>query len=139
MFPIAMYGCETWVLCKLDIKRINTFEMKCYRKILRIPWIAHRTNCLILDELHLPTNWLYNFVRRQKLKYSGHIALHSGLEKTIMQGMVAGNRSRGKQRHHRYVWYDGSSKQSGGGQAPISQRHLGSDVLTRICSEKKKI
>ena len=70
IFPIATYGCETWVLRKLDIKkRINAFEIKCYRKILRIPWIAHRTNCSILNELHLPTNWLYNCVRRQHLKY----------------------------------------------------------------------
>ena len=58
IFPIATYGCETWVLRKLDIKRINAFEIKCYRKILRIPWIAHRTNCSILNELHLPTNKL---------------------------------------------------------------------------------
>ena len=72
--------------------------MKCYRKVLRIPWIAHRTNCSILNELHLPTNWMYNFVRRQKLKYFGHVTRHNGLEKTIMQGMVAGKRSRGKPR-----------------------------------------
>ena len=59
-----------------------------------------------------------------------------------MQGMVAGKRSRGKTEmeeiHHGYVWYDGSSKQSGGGQASISQIHLASDVLKRICSEKNK-
>ena len=48
IFPIATYGCETWVLRKFDIKRINAFEMKCYRKILRLPWIADRTNCSIL-------------------------------------------------------------------------------------------
>ena len=89
------------LLRKLDIKRINAFEMKCYRKILEIPWIAHRTNSSILNELHLPTNWLYNFVRLQKLKYFGHIALHDGLEKTIMQGMVAGKRSNGKPRQRR--------------------------------------
>ena len=52
----------------------------------------------ILNELHLPTSWLYNFVRRQKLKYFGHITHHNRLEKTIMQGMVAGKRSRGKPR-----------------------------------------
>ena len=92
IFPIGTYGCETWVLRKLYIKRINAFEMKCYRKVLRIPWIAHRTNCSILNELHLPTNWMYNFVRRQKLKYFGHVTRHNGLEKTIMQGMVAGKR-----------------------------------------------
>ena len=70
--------------------------MKCYRKILCITWIAHRTNCSILNELHLPTNCLYNIVRRQKLKYFGHVTRHDGLEKTIMQGMVAGRKSRGK-------------------------------------------
>ena len=96
IFPIATYRCETWVLRKLDIKRINAFEMKCYRKILCITWIAHRTNCSILNELHLPTNCLYNIVRRQKLKYFGHVTRHDGLEKTIMQGMVAGRKSRGK-------------------------------------------
>ena len=84
IFPIATYGCETWVLRKLDIKRINSFEIKCYRKILCIPWIAHRTNCSILNELHLPTNWMYNFVRRQKLKYFGNVTHHTGLEKTII-------------------------------------------------------
>ena len=68
IFLIATLGCETWVLRKLDIKRINDFEIKCCRKILRIPWIAHRTNCSKLNELHLPTNWLYNFVTRQTLK-----------------------------------------------------------------------
>ena len=86
IFPIATYWCETWVLRKLDIKRINAFEMQCYHNILSIPWIAHRTN------------WLYNFVRRQKLKYFRHVTRHAGLEKTIMQGMVAGKRSRGKPR-----------------------------------------
>ena len=87
-----IYGCETWVLRKLDIKRINSFEMKCNCKILRIPWIVHCTNSSILNELPLPTNWLYTFVRRQKLKYFGHVSRHNGLEKTIMQGMVAGKR-----------------------------------------------
>ncbi len=70
--------------------------MKCYRKILRIPWMAHRTNCSILNEFHLPTNWLYNIVRRQKLKNFGHVTRHNGLEKTIRQGMVAGKRSQDK-------------------------------------------
>ena len=93
IFPIATYGYETWVLRKLD-----AFEMKCYQKILRIPCMAHRTNCSILNEVHLPTNWLYNIVRRQKLKYFGHVTRHNGLEKTIMQGMVAAKRSRGKPR-----------------------------------------
>ena len=70
--------------------------MKCYRKILGILCIAHRTNSSILNERHLPTKWLYNFVRRQKLKYFGNVTRHNGLDKTIMQGMVAGKRSRVK-------------------------------------------
>ena len=122
IFPIATYGCETWVLRKLDIKRIIAFEMKCYRNILRIPWIAHRTNCSILNERHLPTNWLYNCVRRQKLiilwpRYS---------PQWLREDDNARNGSREKkprkaktkmgERHHIYVLYDGSSKQSGRGR-----------------------
>ena len=123
IFPIATYGCETWTLRKLDIKRINAFEMKFYRKILRIPWIAHRTNCSMLNELLLQTNWLYNFVTR----HVGHVTRHDGLEKTLMQGMLAGKRSRGKprQRLEKYIT-------DPFGTMTISQRHLGSDVLARI-------
>ena len=80
---------------------------------------------------HLPTNWLDNVIRLQKREYFGHVTRHNGLEKTLMQGMVAGNRSREKPRQiweiditDIYVWYDGSSKQSGGGHESISQRHL---------------
>ena len=103
IFPIATYGCETWVLRKLDIKSMNAFEMIATAKYNAgpIPWIAHRTNSSILNELHLPTNLLYNCVRRQKRKYFGHVTHHNGLEKTIMQGMVAGKRSRGKPRQ---IW-----------------------------------
>ena len=81
---------------------------------------------------------MYYFVRRQKLKYFGHVTRHNGLEKTIMQGMVAGKRSRGKhdkdgRNTSKTFRYDDSGKQSGGGPASISQIHLGSDVPTRIC------
>ena len=69
-----------------------------YRKMLRIHWIAHRTNSSILNELLLPTNWLYTFVRRQKVKYFGQFTRHDVLEKRIMKGMAAGKRSRGNPR-----------------------------------------
>ena len=115
--------------------------MKCYRKILRIPWIAHHTNCSILNELHLPTNWLYNFVRRQKLKHFGHVTRHNGLEKTIMQGMVAGKRSRGKpkQRWEKDITDTFGMMTAASRVASISQRHLGSDVLTRIIALRRRI
>ena len=84
-------NCLTVPDCIVYIKKNSLPSgFKCYRKILRIPLIAHRTNSLILSELHLPTNWLYNFARCQKLKYFGHVTRHNGLEKTLMQGMVAG-------------------------------------------------
>ena len=76
----------------------NAFAMKCYCNMLRIPWIVHRTNSSLSNECHLPMNWLYNVVRCQQLKYFGHVTRHNDLEKTIMQGMVAEKRSRGKPR-----------------------------------------
>ena len=93
--------------------------MKCYRKILRTPWIAHRTNSSIV---HLPMNWLHNFVRRQQ------ITLATSLDTTVMQGMVAGKRSREKprQRWEKYITdifgtMATESSSSGRGQASISQ------------------
>ena len=106
----------------------------------------HCINSSLFNELHLPINWLYNIVRRrQQLIYFGHFTGHSSLEKTIMQVLNGCRENKPRKAktkmgeiHHRYVWYDGSGKQSGGGQASISQRHLGSDVLTRICSERER-
>ena len=74
-----------------SILRIPWIAHHTNSSILRIPWIAHHTNCSILNELYLPTNWLYNFVRRQKRKYFGHVTRHNGLEKTIMQGIITGD------------------------------------------------
>ena len=81
---------------KTIAKRISAFEMRCYRKILRIPWTEHRTNQSIRSEINVEENWLENFVRHQKLKYFGHLKRHDGLGKTILEGMVEGKRSRGR-------------------------------------------
>ena len=90
-----------------------------------MPWMARRVGCSILNELRLPASWLYNFVRRQKLGYFGHVARRGGLGRTMVQGMVTGRGGRGEtemgERHHGCVWYNDSGKQSGGGQASISQ------------------
>ena len=75
---------------------VTFIEMDLYRKTLRVLWIYHRTNSSISNELHLPTKWVYNCVMRQKRKHFGHVNRQNGLEKTIMQGMVAGKISRGK-------------------------------------------
>ena len=103
---------------------------------------VHRTNSSIFNELQLPMNWLYNVVRCQQLKYFGHVTRHNGLEKTIMQGMVAGKRSSGKPRQKQEKEFTdifGKMATSCIVAASISQRHLGSDVLTRICPQKKHV
>ena len=81
IFPIATYGCEAWTLGKTVLKRITAFEMKCYRKILKISWTEHRTNKSIRDELKLDDQWLENFLKKQKLKYFGHLKRSEGLGK----------------------------------------------------------
>ena len=81
-FPYrAKYGCEAWTLGKTVLKRITAFEMKCYRKILKISWTEHRTNKSIRDELKLDDQWLENFLKKQKLKYFGHLKRSEGLGK----------------------------------------------------------
>ena len=113
-----------------------------------IPWISHRTNSSILKELHLPTYWLYNFVRRQKLKYFGHVTRHNALEKMIMQGMVAGKICRGdpRQRWEKYIT-DTSGTMTTASRVARTGRHqfrIGIWAATswqgyRAYAEKKKI
>ena len=97
IFPVATYGCEAWTLTKSDEKKITAFEMKCYKKILRIPWTSHRTNRSVLDELNLTDCQLLNHTKKQKLAYFGHISRHDGLEKVCMSGLMEG-RGRGRPR-----------------------------------------
>ena len=98
IFPTATYGCETWTIKKAVTKALNTFEIKCYRRMLRISWMEHRTNQSILEELNIGERWLEIFARKQKLKYFGHLKRHNGLGKTIMEGIVNGKRMAGRPR-----------------------------------------
>ena len=96
VFPMATYGCESWVFTGRVEKKITAYENKCTRKILRIPYTKHVTNeevrkvCLIGKEELLRT------VKRRKLKFFGHMARHNSLQKTVMEGRVAGRRGRGR-------------------------------------------
>ena len=82
IFPIATYGSETWSMNKEAEKKINAFELRCYRKILRVPWTDKRTNISILEELdNTPENWLQNDIMRRKLKYFGHVKRHECFER----------------------------------------------------------
>ncbi|GFS08659.1 endonuclease-reverse transcriptase [Elysia marginata] len=85
IFPVATYGCETWTLTKKDVEKIDAFEMKCYRKILRIPWTARRPNQSILQELGMKERQLLKNIKQLKLKYFGHVVRHNNLEKLCLE------------------------------------------------------
>ena len=99
IFPIATYGCETWTLTKSDRKRINSFELWCWRRMLRISWIMKRTNDSVLQEVQ-PKTRLLCLIQSQMLSFFGHVSRRDGdcLEKVIMQGRVEGSRKPGRPR-----------------------------------------
>ena len=95
IFPIATYGSESWSINKEAEKKINVFEMRCYKRMLRIPWTAKRTHVSIREQLgNIPENWLQDKIINGKLKYFGHVKRHDCLEKDIYEGIVEGKRGR---------------------------------------------
>ncbi len=98
IWPVATYGCEAWTLKKEDEKRIEAFEMKCYRRMLRIPWIAKMSNEKVLEEAQTGKNLLHS-VKKRKLQYFGHVVRQSdSLERDIILGITNGQRRRGRPR-----------------------------------------
>ena len=85
VFPTALYGCEAWTINNTDAKRITSFEMKCYRKILRISWMEKVTNKEVLSRLDMKTTMLLQKAKTLKLKYFGHIKRHETLERHILE------------------------------------------------------
>ena len=96
VLPIATYGCEGWTVGKEEEKKITSFELKCYRKMLKIPWTDKVRNEAILNRLHIQPNWLPNTAKRRKLQYFGRIKRHDGLEKHKMEASIQGRRGRGR-------------------------------------------
>ena len=104
IFPAVMYGCESWTVKKAECQRIDTFELWCWRRILRVPWTAKRSNQSILKETS-PGCSLEGLMLRLKLQYFGHLVRRvDSLEKTLMLGGIGGRRRRGQQRMR---WLDG--------------------------------
>ena len=98
VFPVVMYGCESWTIKKGECQRIDAFEMWCWRRLLRVPWTARRSNLSILKEIS-PDYSLGGLMLKLKLQYFGHlIRWTDSLEKTLMLGMIEGRRRRGQQR-----------------------------------------
>ena len=97
-FPEVMYGCESWTLKKAERRRIDAFELWCWRRLLRVPWTARRSNQSILKEISLGYS-LEGLMLKLKLQYSGHLVGRvDSLEKTLMLGGIGGRRRRGRQR-----------------------------------------
>ena len=104
VFPVVMYGCESWTVKKAEHQRIETFELRCWRRLLRVPWTARRSNQPILKEIS-PECSLEGMMLKLKLQYFGHLMQRvDSLEKTLMLGAIEGRRRRGRQRMR---WLDG--------------------------------
>ena len=104
VFPVVMYGCESWTVKKAERRRIDAFEVCCWRRLLRVPWTARRSNQSILKETS-PGCSLEGLMLRLKLQYFGHLMQRGdSLEKTLMLGGIGGRRRRGQQRMR---WLDG--------------------------------
>ena len=104
VFPVVMYGCESWTIKKAECRRIDAFELWCWRRLLRAPWTARRSNQSILKEIS-PGCSLEGLMLKLKLPYFGHLMQRvESLEKTLMLGRIGGRRRRGRQRMR---WLDG--------------------------------
>ena len=104
VFPVVMYGCESWTIKKEEHRRIDAFELWCWRRLLRLPWTARRSNQSILKEIS-PGCSLEGLMLKLKLQYFGHLMRRAdSLEKTLMLGKIEGRSRRG---HQRIRWLDG--------------------------------
>ena len=101
VFPVVMYGCESWTVKKAEHQRIDAFELWCQRRLLRVPWTAKRSHQIILKEI-CPEYSLEGLLLRLKLQYFGHLMRRfDSLEKTLILGGIRGRRRRGRQRVRR--------------------------------------
>ena len=104
VFPVVMYGCESWTIKKAKHQSIDSFELWCWRRLLRVSWTARRSNQSILKEIS-PEYSLEGLMLKLKLQYLGHLMQRANsLEKTLMLGKIEGRRRRGRQRMR---WLDG--------------------------------
>ena len=104
VFPVVMYGCDSWTVKKAEHRRIDAFELWCWRRLLRVPWTARRSKQFILKDIS-PGCSLEGLMLRLKLQYFGHfIQRVDSLEKTLMLGGIGGRRRRGRRRMR---WLDG--------------------------------
>ena len=110
VFPVVIYGCESWTIKKTECRRIDAFEPWCWRRLLRVPWTARRFNQSILKE-RSPECSLEGLILKLKLQYFGHLMQRTdSFEKTLMLGKIEGKRRSGQQRMR---WLDGITNSMG--------------------------
>ena len=110
VFPVVMYGCESWTLKKAECWRIDAFELWCWRRLLRVPWAARRSNQSILKEISHEYS-LEGLMLKLKIQYFGHLMWRAdSFEKTLMLGKIEGGRRRGR---HGMRWLDGITDSTG--------------------------
>ena len=104
VFPVVMYGCESWTIKKAECQRLDAFELWCWRRLLRVPWTARRPSQSVLKEIN-PQYSLEGLMLKLKFQYFGHLTWRvDSLENTLMLGRIEGRRRRGQQRMR---WLDG--------------------------------
>ena len=109
-FPVVLYGCESWTIKKAEHRRIDALKLWCWRRILRVPWTARRSNQSILKEI-CPEYSLEELMMKLKFQYFGHVVQRTAsFEKTVMLGKIEGGRRRGLQRMR---WLDGITDSMG--------------------------
>ena len=118
VFAVVMYGCESWVIKKAECQRIDTFELWCWRRLLRVPWTAKKSNQTILEEIS-PKYSLKGLILKLKLQYFGHLMRRAdSFEETLMLGKIEGRRRRGQQRMR---WLDGIIDSMGMGLSKLRE------------------
>ena len=132
VFPMATYGCESWMFTGRIEKRITAYENKCARKILSIPYTKHVTNEEVREVCLIEKEKLLGMLKRRKLKLFGHMARHNSLQKTVMEGRVSGRRGKGRPRRR---WEDGvkgmlNSSMQGAGTLAQDKRTFRRAVIT---------